>query len=126
MITLDTHAVIWWTTAPKHLGRLARQAIDDADRIGIPAIVFWEAAHLARRGRIDLGSSIAEWSRTVLAIPRVDALAMTAEIAVAAEGLPMHPDPADRFIVATTRQYESSLVTKDDAIRRAKLVPVIW
>ena len=43
MITLDTHATIWWTQAPEHLSLPAADAIRQADRILIPAIVFWVA-----------------------------------------------------------------------------------
>jgi len=126
VIALDTHTLLWWTLEPPRLSRRARQAIDDADRIGISAIVFWEVALLARRRRIDLRSTVGEWSREVLSLPRVEAHPVTPEIALEAEGLPMHADPADRFIVATARKNGCPLVTRDAAIRRDGLTPVLW
>lgn len=126
MIALDTHALLWWTLEPKRLSKRARHAIDDADRIGVPSIVFWEVALLARRRRVDLGTSPGQWSRDVLSLSKLDELPLTARIAVEAEELPMHSDPADRFIVATARHHGCVLVTKDDLIRRADLTSVLW
>jgi PIN domain nuclease of toxin-antitoxin system len=50
----------------------------------------------------------------------------TAEIALRADQLTMHDDPADRFIVATAMRAQAPLVTRDAAIRSTKLVPTIW
>ena len=53
-------------------------------------------------------------------------VALDAHIGVAADALEMHEDPADRFIVATALECEAPLVTRDRAIRSAKLVEVVW
>jgi PIN domain nuclease of toxin-antitoxin system len=126
LIALDTHALLWWMMEPSRLSRPARRATGEADRLGVPAIVFWEVALLARRKRIDLGMSNPAWMREVLSLPRIEVLPMTAEIAIEAESLAMHGDPADRFIVATARLHQCELVTKDSAIRRAGLATTVW
>lgn len=126
IVAVDTHALLWWTLEPAKLGAKARAALDGAERIGVPAIVFWEVALLARLGKITLGSSTADWLRDVRSIARIEPLPLTPEIAVAADALVMHPDPADRFIVATAIQQQLSLVTKDKAIQSAKVVATIW
>jgi len=38
----------------------------------------------------------------------------------------MHPDPADRFIVATALEQRSSLVTKDDLLRSIPWLKTLW
>ncbi|HEY4185244.1 MAG TPA: type II toxin-antitoxin system VapC family toxin [Polyangia bacterium] len=126
MIALDTHALLWWTLDPKQLSRRAQRTIDESDRLGVPTIVFWEVALLARRKRIALPMSVREWTRSVLSHSRVESLPLTAEIAVEAEELAMHADPADRFIVATARRHGCSLVTKDVLIHKAGLAAVVW
>jgi PIN domain nuclease of toxin-antitoxin system len=126
VIALDTHALLWWTLDPGRLGKAASRAIDSADTLGIPAIVFWEVALLSRKKRIDLGTTLSEWAQEVISIPRVQPLDLTAEIALAAESLKMHADPADRFIVATAIHYRSALVTGDVSIRRTKLLTTLW
>jgi PIN domain nuclease of toxin-antitoxin system len=126
LIALDTHALIWWTRSPQHLGEGAVRAISHADRLGVPAIVFWEVALLARKKKVELGTSVGEWLRETLSLPRIEPLPLTAEIAVAAEGLHMHSDPADRFIVATALQHRIALVSKDRLIAGAGLISTIW
>jgi PIN domain nuclease of toxin-antitoxin system len=126
VISLDTHTLVWWVCTPAKLGRGAVRAIANADRLGVSAIVFWEVALLARKGKLRLGTTVAEWAVVVLSLPRVEALPITPEIAIAAEALAMHPDPADRLIVATAQHHGLPLVTKDDLIRSTELVATIW
>ncbi len=44
-------------------------------------------------------------------------IALTPVLAVAAEQLDMHPDPAERFIVASAAHHHATLVTKDALIQ---------
>jgi PIN domain nuclease of toxin-antitoxin system len=126
VLILDTHACWWWTNQPSLLGRASSRAIAQADRLGIPSIVLWEIALLVRKKRLELGMRIEEWMEALREIPRVRFLSLDADAAVLAESLKMHPDPADRFIVATAIRAKAALVTKDRAIRSAKVVETIW
>jgi PIN domain nuclease of toxin-antitoxin system len=126
MIVLDTHVLLWWTLETERLSKPAQRAIDEAETLGVPAVIFWEVALLARKRRIKLGVSAIEWTRDVLTLQRINALALTPKIAVTAESLKMHPDLADRFIVATAAHHNAALVTRDELIRSAKLVTTIW
>jgi PIN domain nuclease of toxin-antitoxin system len=126
LIVLDTHALLWWVGSPKQVGKAATAAIDGADAIGVPAIVFWEVALLARLERIALDRPSIDWVEAVLSIPRVVTLPLTASIAVRADSLDMHADPADRFIVATVIEHGAKLATKDKALRRLRSVETVW
>ena len=126
MIVLDTHALLWWRSAPDKLGRRARRACERADALGVSAISFWEVGVLARRGRVKLRVPLSEWTRDVLAGPNLEGLAITPEIAVIAAGLGMHGDPADRLVTATALHHGCPLVTRDDAIRSAGIVETVW
>jgi PIN domain nuclease of toxin-antitoxin system len=53
-------------------------------------------------------------------------LPLTPEIAVTADALSMHADPADRFIVATALLHDAPLVTKDHLLRRLRFVKTVW
>ena len=53
-------------------------------------------------------------------------LPLTAEIAVQADELELHSDPADRFIVATALHHDVPLVTKDRHMRALRFVDTIW
>ena len=126
MVVLDTHTAIWWVSDAQLLSSRAERAIARADRLGIPAIVFWETSLLVRKGRLDLDMPVPEWAAKIQAIPRVDALPLTADIALLADSLNMHPDPADRFIVATAMHYGVPIVTKDRLLRPLRIVKTIW
>ena len=126
MVVLDSHAVVWWASSSKGLSPQAAAAIEKADRLGVPAIVFWEVALLVRKGKLDLGMSVREWASKIRAIPRIDALPLTPDIALLADTLDMHADPADRFIVATALHHQAPLVTKDTLLRPLKFVRTIW
>jgi PIN domain nuclease of toxin-antitoxin system len=130
VIVLDTHAWLWWVASPDRLSTVARDAIDRADEIGIASISAWEVAMLAERGRITLDRPPARWVRAALdADPRTVELPLTAAIAVRAAQLGtdgMHGDPADRFIYATARSLEASLVTRDTALRAHDPAHTVW
>lgn len=126
MLVLDTHVAVWWAGEPRRLGRVARARIAAADQLGIPAIAFWEVALLVRKRRLDLGMPVGEWARAIQTVPRVAVLPLTAEIAVQADELQMHADPADRFIVATALRYRAPMISKDRLMRNLPFVETIW
>ena len=126
MLVLDTHAALWWTLEPARLGRTVAARLAREDRVGIPTIVFWETSLLVRKRKLQLGMAAAEWAREVCAIPRVMALPLTMEIALLADTLAMHPDPTDRFIVATAMVHDSPLGTKDALLRELRVVQTVW
>lgn len=129
MIVLDTHAWLWWLDAPERLSDAARRAIDGASRIGVSTLSAWELATLTVRGRISLDREVAGWVRQALAHERVEALAPSHEVAVAAGLLDARRfpgDPADRLIYATARTAKARLVTRDTAIRAFDPGLTIW
>lgn len=126
MVVLDTHAVIWWTLEPARLGRAATDEIAQAERLGVPSIALWETSVLVRKGKLQLDMSVSEWADHLLSIPRVECLPINDRIALNADSLHMHQDPADRFIVATALEHRARLITKDAALRRLKLVETVW
>lgn len=126
MIVLDTHALVWWLDGHDRLGPQARRAIEEAGAIIVPSIAFWEVALLARDHQIDLGRPVSEWVRLVLSLSRVEVAPLSPEIAVASVLLEMHPDPADRFIVATALARGAPLVTKNGKLRKIPGLRTIW
>jgi PIN domain nuclease of toxin-antitoxin system len=129
VIVLDTHAWLWWLTAPERLSDAAREAIDQAPSIGVSTLSAWEVAMLLARGRISLNRDVSVWVRQAFAQPRVEALAPSAEIAVAAGLLDSRAfpgDPIDRLIYATARAANARLVTRDEAIRAYDPRSTLW
>lgn len=126
MIVVDTHALLWWILEPDRLSSPAR-AVIEREPIGVAAITCWEVALLEHRRRITLHYDVTRWLREVLALPRMELLPLTIEIAVAAATMPIaHRDPADRQIIATALHHNAALVTTDEKIRAANVVETIW
>jgi PIN domain nuclease of toxin-antitoxin system len=126
VVVLDTHAAVWWASEPARLGRAARARLETEDRLGVPTIVFWEIALLVRKRKLDLGMPVNRWAGTIQSVPRIETLPLTAEIAIEADALKMHADPADRFIVASALRCGVPLISKDRLMHSLRFVETIW
>lgn len=127
MIVLDTHAWIWWVSAPDQLSDKARQAIDEAASLGVSAMTCWEVSMLVEKDRIVLNTQTDLWLKQALARPRTQWCPLSPEILVKATQLKnFHEDPVDRILVATALAHKATLITKDRKIRAYDLVKTIW
>lgn len=120
-LLLDTHTFLWMVEDHPRLGAGTRRDLNRAareDRIAISAITPWEIALLVSKKRIDLQRDPMGWMRDALALPGVHLVPLELEIAVESTRLPfeIHPDPADRILVATARHLGATLVTADGAL----------
>lgn len=116
---LDTHVLLWLDRNDPALGPTARRAPEQAWRAGqvaISTISFWEAAMLAERGRITLPVPIKRWRADWLKAGLTE-IPLNGDIALQYCQLEnLHRDPADRFIIATTMNSHTSLMTADGKI----------
>jgi PIN domain nuclease of toxin-antitoxin system len=132
MVVLDTHALLWWASSQHaELSRRAKKAISSAmesEGILVSSISAWEIAALTARGRISLSMDAANWLKTLMEVPGIRFVPVDNRIALGAVNLPgdFHRDPADRFIVATAREYAVPLVSKDRKILDYPHVKGIW
>ncbi len=128
MIVLDTHAWVWWTARPDQLSSTAKQAIEEADEIGICPISCWEVAMLVSKGRLKLDRDVRAWVKEALPEDGCRLIPLSPSIAVTAGTLNhgFHGDPADRLIVATAIESNAALVTKDREIRDFQGVNSFW
>jgi PIN domain nuclease of toxin-antitoxin system len=118
LILLDTVTLVWFTLADRRLGAVSRSLIDTADELIVCAITPWEVAMLTRKRRLNLGQSPLAWIRGTLADPRVKLVSISPETGVAAGLLPepIHGDPADRLIIATSNELECPILTPDEKL----------
>ena len=132
MITLDTHALLWWASGEHGaLSPPALRAIEaelDGGHIAIPSISAWEIAMLVARDRVALSIDTTHWLDLVGQIEAVRFVPVDNDIAVRSVELPgeFHDDPADRIIVATARSLGAPLVTADEKIRAYPHLRTIW
>ncbi len=114
-LLLDTHIWLWALLEPERLTAEVRAALEaPANEIWLSPISVWEALLLAERGRLSVPGPAGAWIREmVAAVPRREA-PLTHEVAILSRELEMaHQDPADRFLAATARAFDLTLVTAD-------------
>lgn len=129
MILLDTHVWIWWSSEPERLSAPARFAIEQAESVGVSPISIWEIATKVVNGKLSLDRPLRLWIAQAIALPKVELVGITAEIAVLAGELGatgFHGDPADRLLVATSLVRNAPLLTRDERIRSSPGVRCIW
>ncbi len=93
----------------------------------VSEITLWEIATLCSLDRIELRLPLRDWLEKATAPPLVRRFGISPAVAAEVAALPdsFHRDPADRIIVATARVLGATLLTQDQRIRRAKLVPTL-
>lgn len=131
MIVLDTHAWVWWVSGLEPLSPKARRLIGAAVEqraVYLSSMSVWEVAQLVDRGRLELTMDVATWVARSEALPFVHFIPVDNAIALKAVQLPgrLHPDPADRLIIATALILGFPLVTRDEKIARYPHVRTIW
>jgi PIN domain nuclease of toxin-antitoxin system len=128
-LLLDTHVWLWRLLAPERLSTGAEAAISDAQsELLLSPISTWETLVLARKGRIALTPSPAEWVLDSLRRSAPTAAPLSHGIALRSESLAgfASEDPADRFLVATALEHDLTLVTADGAMREFEPVETLW
>lgn len=114
-LLLDTHIWLWTIHDPGRLGkRLLRELRNEENELWLSPISSWEALTLHAKGRVNLGNDLDDWISRATAGTREAPL--TQEIAFAASQLPLHQDPADRFLAATAQVLNLVLATADQRL----------
>jgi PIN domain nuclease of toxin-antitoxin system len=128
---IDTHALIWFLEGNSRLGSRAAAILSDPESsLVLPAIALAEAVWIVERGKTAIPSAQAlldavKVDRRVVIYPLDQVVtAATLDLAVINE---MH----DRQIVATTLVLQAqgqavSLLTCDQNITAAQVVPIVW
>ena len=130
-LAFDTHTLVWWLTGHERLTSAQTAALRRAeargDRIGVPAICFWEIAKLVERGRLEFEVPADQVFDEIEEHPTIRVLELSPRIALESTrlGPGFHGDPADQLIAATARVHGLKLVTSDDRIRSSRVVGVV-
>lgn len=119
---LDTHAWLWAASYDRNrLGARAAKEIERAAGRGalvISVVSMFEVASLVASGRIHLATSSETWMRQSIELGRIVVAEVTVAVAIEAGNIPnvALADPMDRLLVATARQLEIPIVTRDSRI----------
>ena len=126
-LLLDTHIWLWGLLDPDRLTAVVKKAVlAPENEIWLSAISVWEALVLSEKGRIDLKGDADAWVGRALDRMPVREAPISIEIARESRRIKLpHEDPADRFLAATARVLELTLVTADRRLLRTKNLKVL-
>ena len=112
-LLLDTHIWLWSLREVTRLGAGVRNALRNPENeLWLSPISSWEALILHEKGRVHLVGDLDDWVADSTA-PFLEA-PLTHEIVRISRMLPLpQRDPADRFLVATAKVLDLTLVTAD-------------
>ena len=130
---VDTHALIWFLEGNKRLSEPAKTILADPNNeLVLPLIVLAEASIIIEKGRTTI-PNVARFLTRVYADPRIEIYPLTLEVfqrSLTIEGQNI-PELHDRFIVSTGLYLQDlghtiELLTKDEAITSAGVLPTVW
>ena len=116
---------------PKKLSPKVRTLLSTPGRyeeLLLSAISPWEFSKLLEKGRIGISCSPEEWLSEALVMPKFRLVPLSPTIAYRSTSLPQpfHDDPGDQIIVATAREENATVLTKDKLIQKYSHVRTLW
>src|SRR5277367_810750 len=117
-LLLDTHIWIWNDTAPEKLSsEITRELANLENQLWLSPVSIWEVTVLLEKRRIDLKQDFRTWADESVADLKLREATITWEVAHELRFTMLgHRDPADRFLVATAKVYDLTLVTADERL----------
>jgi PIN domain nuclease of toxin-antitoxin system len=114
-LLLDTHIWIWTVGKSSRLSpRVTRELTNPANELWLSPVSIWEFYLLHRKGRLKLSEGFSTWITRALTATTFKEAPVTFEVAQALATIDVpHADPADRFLVASAKVFDLTLVTAD-------------
>src|SRR5207247_327837 len=124
------HILVYWLGDDPRLSAAQAAVIQQAtpaQPLWVADISLWEIATLSTLGRLTFDRPLQAWFEGATAPPLVQRRGRSPEIAAAVAALPPWSlrDPADRLLVATAQVLGMTLLTRDQRILDAALVPTV-
>lgn len=123
----DTHSLVWYFTEDARLSKKAIKAFEGTIKEGtvvVPAVVLAEIMYIAKRGKIAL--AFEETLKKIEEYENFDIAPLDINILKTADRIETDMEMHDKLIVATALYYKARLITKDEQIKKAGIVPVVW
>ena len=98
------------------------------DELLLSAISIWEFSKLLEKKRIGISCNPEEWIAEALDMQKLRLIPFTPTISYRSTSLPQpfNSDPADQIIVATAREENATILTKDKTIWEYVHVRSLW
>jgi PIN domain nuclease of toxin-antitoxin system len=117
-LLLDTHIWLWSFGEPGRLTRRVSRELQKPDNeLWLSSISIWEFLVLCEKGRIVPKEDPHKLVARMMEINPLLEAPITHEVALEAGRVQLgHKDPADRFLLATARVFDFTLVTADERL----------
>jgi PIN domain nuclease of toxin-antitoxin system len=129
VIVLDTHVLLWWALDPGQLSKRATAALREMEQEGgyASSVSIWELGIKIERRKLELPLTIEEFARRIERGGIVELVPVDTRVWLRSLSLDwVHPDPADRVIVATALIKQVPVLSKDRAVRSCREVATVW
>ena len=126
-LLLDTHIWVWSLLDPSRLSRRVRAELESPDNeLWLSPISAWELLVLIEKGRVEVDKESVQWVAEVSRAAALREAALTHEVAGESRVIDLpHQDPADRFLAATARVYDLTLVTADERLLSSRRISTL-
>ncbi|MBP1852376.1 type II toxin-antitoxin system VapC family toxin [Rhizobium halophytocola] len=114
--------LILYLARSERLGVAAETALEESsdrsDVLYLSAFSAWEIGLLVAKGRLTLTQPPLSWFERFAMEHEVSVLDVSVDLLVGSSFLPqpLHGDPADRILIATAREHDLTIITRDRAI----------
>lgn len=132
LYVIDTHTLLWYFSNNRRLSQPTRAVLDDVNnRFVIPAIVLAEAIFILERKGNRFTVSESELITAVQKDSRIAITPINEEVLITSTACKAVSELHDRLIVATAvwfknRGLQTTILTRDERIQAANLVPTFW
>ncbi len=128
MLLLDTCVLLWITSDPEKLSSEATSLIlQHSTNLFVSAISAFEIGVKERKGLLKLPAEPNKWWSSALDFHGISEIALTADIALQSTRLPpLHRDPCDRMILATSQAHALILLSPDPLLLQYSGYKVTW
>ncbi len=126
-LLLDTHVWIWSLMDPECLAGRVRKALRlEGNELWLSPMSTWEFLILVEKRRIELDGKVDDWLAEAGRRAPLNEAPITHEIARESRLVELpHEDPVDRFLAATARVLDLTLITGDERLVRSRACRVL-
>lgn len=126
-LLLDTHIWLWSLLEPKKLSRRVLKELENtSNELWLSPISTWEVLMLCEKSRVVVNEDTGKWIAKALSAVGLREAPLTHDVAVESRSIQLpHRDPADKFLVATAKVFDLTLVTADRNLIAAKGISVL-
>jgi len=123
---IDTHVFLWYMDGSDQLSQFAKTEIDNADKIFLSIISFWEIAIKQNVGKLELIYSLEEYSKKWKINKGLNLNLIEKHIFIY-KTLPLyHRDPFDRMLIAQAITENIPIISVDTKFDLYADIQRVW